>query len=44
MPEREVWTPQKAAIRLTKVCDLFSEVHGGARFPVDVSELAVGCK
>ncbi len=42
MPEREVWTPQKAAIRLTKVCDLFSEVHGGARFPVDVSELALG--
>lgn len=42
MPEREVWTPQKAAIRLTKICDRVSEVHGAARFPVDVSELALG--
>lgn len=42
MPEREVWTPQKAAIRLTKICDRVSEVHGVARFPVDVSELALG--
>ena len=42
MPEREVWTPQKAAIRLTKICDRVSEVHGVTRFPVDVSELALG--
>lgn len=42
MPKREVWTPQKAAIRLTKICDRFSEVHGVARFPVDVGELALG--
>ncbi|MBX9753724.1 MAG: ImmA/IrrE family metallo-endopeptidase [Pseudomonadaceae bacterium] len=42
MAEREVWTPQKAAIRLTKICDRVSEVHGAARFPVDVSELALG--
>jgi len=42
MREREVGTPQKAAIRLTKICDRVSEVHGVARFPVDVSELALG--
>lgn len=43
MPEREeVWTPQKAAIRLTKICDQVSEVHGIERFPVNVSELALG--
>ncbi|MBP5053745.1 ImmA/IrrE family metallo-endopeptidase [Pseudomonas chlororaphis] len=42
MPKREVWTPQKAAIRLTKICDRVSEAHGVARFPVNVSELALG--
>lgn len=42
MPKGEVWTPQKAAIRLTKICDRFSEVHGVARFPVSVGDLALG--
>lgn len=42
MPEPEVWTPQKAAIRLTKICDQISQVHGIPRFPVDVAELALG--
>jgi len=37
----EVWTPQKAAIRLTKICDQFSAVHGVERFPVDVVQLAL---
>ncbi|PZW47621.1 ImmA/IrrE family metallo-endopeptidase [Pseudomonas sp. URMO17WK12:I2] len=37
----EVWTPQRAANRLTKICDLFSSQHGGQRFPVDVPMLAL---
>ncbi|GGO84006.1 hypothetical protein GCM10011348_29250 [Marinobacterium nitratireducens] len=41
MPEREVWTPQKAAIRLTHICDHVSQAHGVTRFPVDVSQLAL---
>jgi len=40
-PEPEVWTPQKAAIRLTKICDFFSQAHGVPRFPVDVAKLAL---
>lgn len=42
MSKPEVWTPQKAAIRLTKICDLVSEAHGIARFPVEVGDLALG--
>ncbi|KTB56399.1 toxin [Pseudomonas fluorescens] len=42
MTEPEVWTPQKAAIRLTNLCDHFSKAHGAPRFPVDVAELALG--
>lgn len=42
MSKHEIWTPQKAAIRLTRICDHISEVHGLARFPVDVCELALG--
>ncbi|WP_419685955.1 ImmA/IrrE family metallo-endopeptidase [Serratia marcescens] len=42
MPEKEIWTPQKAAIRLTKICDTFSEIHGTERFPVNVGELSLG--
>lgn len=41
MREPEVWTPQKAAIRLTKICDLVSQAHGVSRFPVDVPTLAL---
>tara|TARA_B110001454_G_scaffold218386_1_gene246192 strand:- start:1516 stop:2379 length:864 start_codon:yes stop_codon:yes gene_type:complete len=36
----EVWTPQRAATRLTKVLETFSCAHGATRFPVDVPELA----
>ena len=31
----------KAAIRLTKICDTFSEIHGTERFPVNVEELSL---
>ncbi|MFY1664038.1 ImmA/IrrE family metallo-endopeptidase [Pseudomonas sp. Pseu.R1] len=41
MADPEVWTPQKAAIRLTKICDFFSQTHGVPRFPVDVAQLAL---
>jgi hypothetical protein len=41
MPEQEIWTPQKAAIRLTKICHAFSEIHGIERFPVNVAELSL---
>lgn len=37
----EVWTPQRAATRLIKVAEIFSKVHGVARFPVDVPSLAL---
>ena len=37
----EVWTPQRAATRLVKVAEVFSTVHGVARFPVDVPSLAL---
>jgi hypothetical protein len=36
----EVWTPQRAATRLTKVLETFSAAHGAVRFPVDVPTLA----
>ncbi|POA27736.1 MULTISPECIES: ImmA/IrrE family metallo-endopeptidase [unclassified Pseudomonas] len=42
MPGPEVWTPQKAAIRLTKICDQISMAHGIDRFPMDVAQLALG--
>lgn len=35
-----VWTPTKAAARLTKQLNLFTGVHGTPRFPVNVVELA----
>ncbi|MCU1796949.1 ImmA/IrrE family metallo-endopeptidase [Pectobacterium polaris] len=41
MTDQEIWTPQKAAIRLTKICDTFSEIHGVERFPVNVGELSL---
>jgi hypothetical protein len=40
-PKLEAWTPQKAAIRLTKICDQFSAIHGVDRFPIDISTLAL---
>lgn len=42
MPDGKVWTPQKAAIHLTKICDQISQALGLDRFPVNVSELALG--
>lgn len=33
-------TPSKAAYKFTHVLDLYSQVHGAPRFPVDVVELA----
>lgn len=39
----EIWTPQRAAIRLNKVVDTVSRAHGVNRFPVDVPQLALEC-
>lgn len=36
----EAWTPSKAAFRLTKILQSFSEHTGAARFPIDVPALA----
>lgn len=35
------WTPQRAAIRLVRIAEAFSAVHGLPRFPVDVQPLAL---
>lgn len=40
MADKQVWTPQKAANRLSKIMEVFGSVHGG-RFPVDVPMLAM---
>jgi hypothetical protein len=40
MADKQVWTPQKAANRLSKIMEAFDNVHGG-RFPVDVPVLAM---
>lgn len=37
----EAWTPTRAAIRITKQLNLFSECHGLPRFPINVPELAM---
>jgi hypothetical protein len=37
----EAWTPTRAAIRITKQLNLFSEYHRTPRFPVNVTELAM---
>lgn len=37
----EVWTPQRAANRLTKLAEVFGVAHGIDRFPVDVASLAL---
>ncbi|TCT08965.1 ImmA/IrrE family metallo-endopeptidase [Paralcaligenes ureilyticus] len=37
----DVWTPQRAANRLVKLAEVFSVAHGGDRFPVEVSPLAM---
>jgi IrrE N-terminal-like domain len=39
MADKQVWTPQKAANRLSKIMEVVGGVHGG-RFPVDVPMLA----
>jgi len=39
MTDKQVWTPQKAANRLSKIMEVVGDVHGG-RFPVDVPMLA----
>jgi hypothetical protein len=36
-------TGPKAANRLSKVLNQFHAIHGGIRFPVDVTQLALGC-
>nr|HMR08361.1 hypothetical protein [Polyangiaceae bacterium] len=38
----EVWTPQRAATRLVRIAETFSNAHGLQRFPVDVRQLAFG--
>lgn len=38
----EVWTPQRAATRLVRIAETFSNAHGLQRFPVDVRQLALG--
>lgn len=40
MADKQVWTPQRAANRLSKIMEAFGSVHGG-RFPVDVPMLAM---
>lgn len=37
----DVWTPQRAAIRLVKIAEAFSAAHGTERFPVEVEPLAL---
>lgn len=37
----EVWTPQRAANRLVKLAEVFSAAHGGDRFPVEITPLAM---
>lgn len=37
----EPWTPQRAATRLVKLAETFSQVHGTDRFPVEVEPLAL---
>lgn len=41
MSEGQVWTPQKAANRLSKIVETVGRAHGGNRFPVDVPMLAL---
>ena len=38
----EVWAPQRAATRLVRIAQTFSNAHGLRRFPVDVRQLALG--
>lgn len=40
MADEQVWTPQRAANRLSKILEAFGNAHGG-RFPVDVQTLAM---
>jgi hypothetical protein len=36
-------TPAKEANRLSRILDTFHEIHGGARYPIDVEALALEC-
>jgi len=36
------WTPQKAANRLVRVAETFTNAHGLDRFPINVDQLALG--
>ncbi len=36
-----IWTPQKAAIKLNRILDTFHTVHGGNRFPINIDEMAL---
>ena len=38
-----MWTPPKAAHRLTHILDAYAAAGGVNRFPVDVKQLALGC-
>jgi hypothetical protein len=37
----EVWTPARAANRLSRVTELFAAAHQVDRFPVDIPPLAL---
>lgn len=40
--ETEIWTPPKAANKLVRIAEMFSNAHGLERFPVNVEQLALG--
>jgi len=37
----QLWTPQRAAIRLVRIAEAFSAAHGLPRFPIEVQPLAL---
>lgn len=40
---KETRSAAKEAIRLTKILDVFCQIHGGDRYPVNVEKLALEC-
>lgn len=40
--ESDIWTPPKAANKLVRLAEAFSNAHGLERFPVNVEQLALG--
>lgn len=42
MSGEEIWTAPKAANRLVRIAEAFSNAHGASRFPIDVTQLALG--